>query len=171
MDAQNAIFELAEHVAADVPVIFRDGNGKRPGRPYITLKVTPAARLPVHLGAVDDSGGQQVSAHREAGVELQYFGDDAFQALDEISLRLGFPSIVDFANGLDLAVFDVGDVQDIPVPRDKARFEPRAVLDLRVRYTGTQIDTVGTLEGVEIGGSLSGGITEVPAIEIPAAAP
>lgn len=170
MDAQQAIFDLIEHAAGGIPVIFRDGNGPRPGKPYMTLKVTPAARLPVHLGAVDQDGRQDVSAHRDAGVELQCFGDDAFQVLDELSLRLGFPSLVDFANSLDLAVFDVGDVQDLPVPRDDARFEPRAVLELRVRYTGTLADEVGYFEAVEVTGTLTGGATELPPIQITTAA-
>ena len=171
MDAQAAIFDLIEHVAGAVPVVFRDENGKRPAKPYIALKVTAARRARVHLGRLNEDGRQEVSAHREAGVELQYFGADAFAALDDLSLRLSFPGTVDFANSLDLAVFEVGDVQDIPVPRDNARFEPRAVLDIRVRYTGTLIDDVGIIETVEISGTVTNSQTDLPAVAISIVAP
>jgi hypothetical protein len=166
MTPEEAILGLITAVAGGVPVIFADENGPRPQKPYIQLRVQTAHRFPLHRGAVDDAGQQLVTGHRDAAVELQCFGRGSYDALDSLAQRLGMEAALADAERLDLAVFDVGKISQMPVLRDQASYEPRALLELGIRYAVTLTDAVGAVEQVVFHGTVIGGATGPVPVEV-----
>jgi len=165
MNPEDAIFELIEAAAGGMPVIFADDNGPRPEGPYIMLAVRWSKVSGAEAGRVDGEGAQQVHHHDDAVVELQSFRATAYDALDELALRLRHPVYEDRAEALGLALFDIGRLQNIPVMRDTVRFERRGMLELGIRYTRVHSEFVGTIETVTGTVTTSGGLT--PGIETP----
>lgn len=165
MAPEDAIFELIEAAAVDVPVIFANENGDRPPQPYIAMAVRWAHASKAEQGVVGDDGAMEVCQHTDATVELQGYGAGAFQGLEGLQLRLQHPLFEDRAEALGLAVFDRGRLENIPVLRDGARYEQRAVLELGVRYATSVSGAAGVIETVAGSGVTSGGLT--PPVEIP----
>lgn len=172
MDPQDAIFELIEGAAGGVEVIFADENGPRPAAPYIAFAVRWAQASSAEIGRVGDDGLQAVRQHNDATVELQAFGAAAYDGLDELALKLRHPVYEERAEALDLAVFEIGRLQNIPVLRDSTRFEKRGVLELGVRYARSFTAPAGVIEAVEGSFRVTGGATDLPEepFSIPAAA-
>jgi hypothetical protein len=168
MTPEQAIYRLILAVSGGVPVVFAEENGPRPPKPYIQLRVQTALRFPLHRGAVDDGGQQLVTVHRDAAVELQCFGSGSYDVLDKLGQRLGMEVSLAEAERLDLAVFDVGKLSQVPVLRDQASYEPRAVLELGVRYAVSLADTVGAVEQVMLHGAVTGGATGTVPVDVTA---
>jgi hypothetical protein len=165
MPPEDAIFELIEAAAGGMPVIFAGENGSLPTRPYISLAVRWANVSGAEAGRVDDEGAQPVHHHDDAIVELQSFRAAAYDALDELVLKLRHPVYEDRAEALGLALFEVGRLQNVPVMRDAVRFERRGVLELGIRYTRVHSEFVGIIETVTGTVTTSGGLK--PGIETP----
>ena len=165
MPPEDAIFELIEAAAGGMPVIFAGENGSLPTGPYISLAVRWANVSGAEAGPVDDEGAQPVHHHDDAIVELQSFRAAAYDALDELVLKLRHPVYEDRAEALGLALFEVGRLQNVPVMRDAVRFERRGVLELGIRYTRVHSEFVGIIETVTGTVTTSGGLK--PGIEAP----
>ncbi|MCY1506748.1 hypothetical protein D9M68_410020 [compost metagenome] len=169
MTPEDTIFELIEAAAGGTVVIFANENGKRPAGPYIAMAVRWDKVSSAEAGRVEDDGAQPVHQHDDATVELQSFGPAAYDALDELALKLRHPLYEERAEALGLALFEVGRLQNIPVLRDAVRFERRGVLELGIRYTRTHAEDVGIIETVTGTSTITGGLT--PAYESPFTAP
>lgn len=165
MPPEDAIFELIEAAAGGIPVIFADENGSPPAGPYIALALRWAKVIGTEVGRVDEEGAQPVHQHDDAVVELQSYRAAAYDALDELALRLRHPVYEDRAEALGLALFEVGRLQNVPVLRDTVHFERRGVLELGIRYTRVHSEFVGIIETVTGTVTTSGGLT--PGIETP----
>ncbi|MDI9250281.1 hypothetical protein QMZ25_16900 [Stenotrophomonas sp. RS-48] len=135
--------------ATTLQVIFANQNGPRPKLPYITVRVDTAPRAPLLEADLSDDGNQTYAAHRDATVELQCFGDGSFDALDDLSQRLKGPYMVAAGYAANIAVYATDSVQNIPVLRDGAKYEPRAVLDIGIRYTKQHDEEVGLIKTVQ----------------------
>jgi len=135
--------------AAPVDIVFANQNGPRPRLPYITIRVGAAPRAPLLEAGLSDDGVQTYAAHRDSTVELQCFGEGAFDVLDDLSQRLKGPGMVAAAFAANLAIYAVDAVQNVPVLRDGGKYEPRAVLDIGVRYTKQHDEDVGLIETVQ----------------------
>ncbi|CUJ46318.1 Uncharacterised protein [Achromobacter sp. 2789STDY5608633] len=159
MAPEDAIFELIEAAAAGVPVIFANENGNRPRQPYIAMAVRWSQAGPAERGSVGEDGLLSVSHHTDAIVELQGYGAGAFEGLAGMQLRLQHPLFEDRAEALGLAVFDQGRLENVPVLRDGARYEQRAVLELGVRYATSFAGDTSFIATVAGAGVTSGGLT------------
>ncbi len=135
--------------ATPLQVIFANQNGPRPSLPYITLRVDAAPRAPLLEADLTEDGRQTYAAHRDSTVELQCFGEGSTDALDDLSQRLKGPSMAAAAYAANLAVYATDAVQNVPVLRDGGRYEPRAVLDIGVRYTKQHDEDVGLITTVQ----------------------
>lgn len=135
--------------ATTLQVIFANQNGPRPKLPYVTLRVDTAPRALLSEADLSEGGVQTYAAHRDATVELQCFGDGSFEALDDLSQRLKGPSMVAAGYAANIAIYAVDAVQNIPVLRDGAKYEPRSVLDIGVRYTKQHDEDVGLIKTVQ----------------------
>jgi len=165
MAPEDAMYELLQAAAGDIPIIFSEENGDRPRRPYITMALRWAQAGPGELGPVDCEGMQAVHGHRDATVELQSFGNAAYDALDQLALVLQHTAHEERAEALALALYDVGRLQNIPIKRDGVRYERRGVLELGIRYTRQHAEFVGVIEHVIGAGNSQGGLA--PGIETP----
>lgn len=148
MTPEDAIFELIEAAAAGIPVIFANENGTRPAPPYIAMAVRWAQASRAEQGEVDEDGNALISQHNDATVELQGFGAGAYDGLDTLQLRLQHPELEERAEALGLAVFERGRLQNIPVLREGARYEQRALLELGVRYVVASLAAVPVIESI-----------------------
>ncbi|MCD0496935.1 hypothetical protein LP085_08765 [Achromobacter sp. MY14] len=148
MPPEDAIFELIEAAAGGMPVIFAGENGSLPTGPYISLAVRWANVSGAEAGRVDDEGAQPVHHHADAVVELQSFRAAAYDALDELVLKLRHPVYEDRAEALGLALFEIGRLQNVPILRDTVRFERRGLLELGIRYARVHSEFVGIIETV-----------------------
>ncbi len=165
MTPEDRIFELIEAAAGATPVIFANENGKRPATACIAMAVHWAKVSGAEVGQVGDDGAQAVRQHDDATVELQGFGPAAYDALDDLALKLRHPLYEERAEALGLALFEIGRLQNIPVMRDAVRFERRGLLELGIRYALTHSEQVGFIETVAGTATTTGGLT--PAIETP----
>lgn len=132
-----------------LPIIFANQNGPRPKLPYVTMRIEAAPRMPLLEAGLSEEGVQTYAAHRDSTVELQCFGEGAFDALDLLSQRLKGPAMLAAALEANLAIYAVDAVQNVPVLRDGTRYEPRAVLDLGIRYTKQHDEQVGLIKTVQ----------------------
>lgn len=132
--------------ATQVPVVFANQNGPRPALPYITLRVDAAPRAPLLEAGLSEDGVQTYAAHRDATVELQCFGPGSFDALDDLGQRLKGPAMVAAAFAANLAVYAVDAVQNVPVLRDGTTYEPRALMDIGIRYVKQHDEEAGFIE-------------------------
>jgi hypothetical protein len=135
--------------ATPVPIVIANQNGPRPALPYITLRVDAAPRAPLLEADLSDNGVQTYAAHRDATVELQCFGEGSFDALDDLGQRLKGPAMVAEAFARNLAVYAVDAVQNVPVLRDGSTYEPRALLDIGIRYVKQHDEDVGLINTVQ----------------------
>lgn len=159
MAPEDAIFEWIEAAAAGVPVIFANENGGRSRPPYIAMAVRWSHASAPELGSVGDDGVMAVSQHTDAIVELQGYGAGAFDGLAGLQLRLRHPLFEDRAEALGLALFSQGRLENIPVLRDGARYEQRAVLELGIRYAASFSGAAGFIATVSGSGVTLGGLT------------
>ena len=155
--------------ATPLTIVIANGNGPRPKLPYITLRLDTAPRAPLLEADLSDDGVQNYAAHRDATVELQCFGSDGFDALDEISQRLKGPSMLAAALAANLAVYAADGVQSVPVLRDGGKYEPRAVMDIGIRYTKEHDESVGLISTVKGEIALQGQTELVDRFEAPSA--
>ena len=142
--------------ATTVPIIIANGNGPRPKLPYITLRLETAPRAPLSETGLSAEGIQTYAAQRDGTVELQCFGEGSFDALDEMSQRMKGPAMLAAAYEANLAIYATDAVQNVPVLRDGGKYEPRAVLDIGVRYTKQHDEDVGLIKTVQGEMSLQG---------------
>jgi hypothetical protein len=151
MTPEQALHELIS-AEATVPVIFAEQDAVPPTKPYIALKLQESSRLPLHLGPVAPDGVRAVSSHRDAQLELTYFGAGGMDAMDTLAQRLQMEKALLHAEALDLAIFAIGQTQQVPLLLEDATYEPRTQLALSARYTVTLNEEVGLIETVNADG-------------------
>jgi len=144
---EDEILALVSQATA-LQVIFANQNGPRPKLPYVTLRVGTSPRQGLLEGDLSEDGIQTYAGHRDATVELQCFGDGGFDALDNLGQRLKGPAMLAAALRLNLAVYATDAVQNVPVLRDGGKYEPRAVMDIGIRYTKQHDEDVGLINTV-----------------------
>ena len=65
-----------------------------------------------------------------------------------------------------IALYDIGDVKNIPFPLDKSQLEPRASLDLFVRFGTELLDRVGIIEQVDMTGTFDGNVELIQTVSV-----
>lgn len=151
MDGRRADIQarVAALVGGEV-VIWADQNAPRPALPYWTLRLQTQASLgtPDYSQGVTAGGVQTVDGVREETLQVQRLGPGAFDRVAQLRDDLGRLSILAAWQAVGLAVFRTGDVQNAPFKLDGEQLEPRAALDLFLRYNARTLDTVGAIETV-----------------------
>lgn len=147
--------DLQELIAARVDgetVIFADQNAPRPSLPYWTIRVGVARRLGrEHFSqGVDVNLDQTVSGVREVTVQVQRHGYESEQKAMDLRDSLFLTTVNEAWQLKKLSLYNAGDVQNIPFRLDNSQLEPRASLDLFVRFGAVLKDNVGAIETVEI---------------------
>lgn len=164
MSAETDIRELLQ-MATPVPLVFADENGPRPAKPYATVATRWASRARENYGRVDDNGIRLTESHRDVSVEVHGYGVGIFEALDLMSQMLDTEDIIQATVTKNIAFWDIGQVNRLPMLRDASSYEPHAVIEISARYVLGVTEDVGFIEHVEATLDTVGGLTDPPPIE------
>lgn len=151
MDSLKAdLHGLLQSAVAPETVIYADQNAPRPALPYWTMRLHTQRMLgrDAYSQGVTADGDQTVTGVREATLQVQRFGPDSELHVTSLRDNLSRTTIREQWQLKDIALYDLGDVLNVPVVRDEAQFEPRAALDLFVRFGTQLLDRVGIIETV-----------------------
>lgn len=134
-------------------LIFADQNAPRPALPYWTMRLSTrrAVGRDAYSQGVDINGDQAVSGVREITVQVQRIGAGSDVACFDLVDNLSRTTIQEAWQLEKIALYDSGDVLNIPYKLDGAQLEPRASVDLFVRFGGEILDRVGDIATVSIG--------------------
>lgn len=103
---------------------------------------------------VDEADRLDLQLPQAAVLEVQIFdesGGDPVGRLETLLLKLETPTVTDRCHAAGVAFFVAEPVQDITgLLSDGKTYEPRAAVDLRIRFNGHVKDSSGIIERVEI---------------------
>ncbi len=166
------IVQLRKHMARMIKnvsgydenhVILMDQNTTRPTLPFIGLKITDVRKvgydhfeytdfgmLPNALDVEQKIAGMvQLSTH-EFTCNVQGFGPETWNALNQIVSVLQSPSAFEILRESGISVYDQSEIRDISWI-DNSQFKEKHTLDLFCRIGGMILDTaVGTIGTVDM---------------------
>ena len=135
-------------------VYWTNQNMPRQKKPFATLHLySQQGEVQEDLRKTGKAGIVDVMVPTTAKLEIQLFGmngDDTAGKLETLVRKLEMPSVVDRCFAARVAFYDSGPVQDITALLDNQIFEPRAAIDLSIRYNSMITDDVGYIEEVDI---------------------
>jgi hypothetical protein len=155
MTLKSSLYTLLKAAIGSETVVFADQNAPRPALPYWTIKISTQRGIGIDgtSQGVDVSGNITIKGVREATVHVQRIGPGAIEGVADLRDNLAKVTIHEQWQVADMAIYDISDVQDIPFPLDNSQLEPRAVLDVFVRFGTTLLDNVGIIETLDIDGN------------------
>lgn len=132
----------------------RANKGPRPGKPYVTVRVTSPGGTGGHGPAerIDGLNGLTPQAtmreRREASISLQAFGTGAIEWLNQMQIRLDAPASITLQRTNAIAAILLTPVTDLGALLDTAE-EQRASLELTLRHQyaddpADQVELLGT---------------------------
>lgn len=153
MDAvTSAIYtRIKELIGADT-LVYADQNAPRPALPYWTMRLQTQRKLGRdQLGqGVDANGNQKVSGVREGTVQIQCIGAGAASKCADLRDNLSKTTVIEKWSLAKIPVFNIGDVLNVPYQLDGAQLEPRASLDIFIRFGTSLLDNVGAIDTVDV---------------------
>lgn len=158
MALEDTIYSLVKDLVGSETVIFADQNASRPPLPYWTLQLQINRQLgqATQSQGVTNDGDLEISGVREATVKLQRLGAGSMQACIDLRDNASRVTVLEKWQIQKIALYNVGEVQNIPFKLDNSQLEPRAAVDLFIRYGTSLMDRVGVIETVEIAASYEG---------------
>lgn len=136
-------------------VIWADQNGPRPALPYATLRLSSIQRVgTAHYADPDTNGIQTVVATRESTLQVQRFGPESVGALETFADKLALQTNLDKFSVQKIALFDVSSVTDVAQLLNGLATEPRASVELSLRWASDQTDDVGLIDSVSVNGQV-----------------
>ena len=151
MTVKATIGALLKAVIGSETLIFADQNAPRPALPYWSMRIASRRAIgeDAYSQGVDANGDQKVSGVREVTVQVQRFGADSDVVCADLRDKLSRTTVIEAWQAEKFALLNVGDVLNIPYKLDNSQFEPRASLDLFVRFGTELLDRVGWIDTVE----------------------
>lgn len=141
-------------IYSDWPVVLANQN-------YPKL---PEKYLLVNLLAERNLGNQErwniaeeeitIAGLCEATFNVQAYGTGSIETLGQLGMHIERPTIVDDFFIANIAVNDVGQVQDLSALLDDTTWEERGSVDLTISYDRAVIDDPGWFEVIKINGVL-----------------
>lgn len=131
------------------PVIWADQNSPRPPLPYVTLRLGVISPIgEPHYSDVDNAGIQTVLSVRESILNVNRFGIDSVASLETFSDKLALNTTSDKFSLQSISTFDVSAVTDIAQLLNDLAIEPRASVDISIRWVSDATDNVGIIQTV-----------------------
>lgn len=145
---------IKARIGAEV-LIFSDANAPRPPSPYWTMRVQSQRRLgkEYYSQGVTALGDQTILGTREATVAIQRFGPDSDIKCQTLVDELAKTTVIETWQAQKICVYETGDVLNISTTLDNSQIEPRAAVDLFIRFGASMTDRVGIIETVNNTGS------------------
>lgn len=131
-------------------LIMARQNGPRPPKPFTTIDVRTINPLGTTQRQVDESGNITIIGLIELNVEIQRYGLNSFDAMNELSLKLIYPSNLERADALGLGVSRITQVNRVPEVLNTSQYEESGLLELIVYDSIIGVDYAGIIEGVEL---------------------
>jgi hypothetical protein len=158
MTLDATLYALVKDLIGAETLIFADPNAPRPVLPYWTLNVQTNKSLgSATLGqGVTNDGDLEIKGVREATVRIQRLGADSSSLVTDLRDNAFRVTVLEKWQLQNVSLYNVGDVQNVPFKLDNSQLEPRAVVDLFIRYGTSLLDRVGVIETVEIAASYEG---------------
>jgi hypothetical protein len=141
--------------------VWGQQNSPAPPKPYLSIRdVSTMSSEHENYDTVDSTGAQIVSSTRDITIELQIYGEGAYDMLEALRQKVLWQTSLDIAEQAGIAVFHRANVMNIATILDTASWEPRAMLELGFRYVLASVDQVGLIETVNATGRYSGDLTD-----------
>lgn len=152
MTVKDTLYTLVKALIGAETLVFADQNAPRPQLPYWTLRLAAqrAVGEDAYSQGVDANGDQLISGVREITVQVQRFGPDSDVACADLRDNLSRTTVSETWQVQKIALYDVGDVLNVPYKLDNSQLEPRASVDLFVRFGTELLDRVGWIDTVEM---------------------
>jgi hypothetical protein len=152
MTVKATLYTLVKALIGAETLVFADQNAPRPPLPYWTIRLAAqrAVGEDAYSQGVDANGDQTVSGVREITVQVQRFGPDSDVACADLRDNLFRTTVSETWQVQKIALYDVGDVLNVPYKLDNSQLEPRASVDLFVRFGTELLDRVGWIDTVEM---------------------
>lgn len=150
-DLQNALYSWASSIAIMRPVIWYYPNAPRPERSYISLNITTFNQVGRDYipRPTDNLGNVLLKGDREFTLNIQAYGEQPFQTLENLRTSLQKQSVINYLHSQGLAYFGQESIIDITTLLD-SRFEQRASMDVYFRIAQTLEDELGVITTIEI---------------------
>ena len=152
MTVKATLYTLVKALIGAETLVFADQNAPRPPLPYWTIRLAAqrAVGEDAYSQGVDANGDQLISGVREVTVQVQRFGPDSDVACADLRDNLSRTTVSETWQVQKIALYDVGDVLNVPYKLDNSQLEPRASVDLFVRFGTELLDRVGWIDTVEM---------------------
>lgn len=157
MSKRDAIYTLISGLVDGEAVIWGDQNAPAPPLPYWTLRLNARRSLGMDEQGqgVDDDGDLTISGVREETLMIQRLGPMSQDLVADLRDNLGKVTVREAMQAENIVFYDFGPVGFVPFRRDNDHLEPRATLDVFMRYGVSITDRVGAIENVQIGTELA----------------
>jgi hypothetical protein len=151
MTVKATLYALLKALVGAETLVFADQNAPRPPLPYWTLRLSAQRQVgeDSYSQGVDINGDQLVSGVREITVQVQRFGTDSDVSCADLRDNLSRTTVLEEWQRQKIALYDVGNVLNVPYKLDNSQLEPRASVDLFVRFGTELLDRVGSIDKVE----------------------
>lgn len=152
MAIKDTLYTLVKALVGAETLIFADQNAPRPPLPYWTLRLSAHRKIgeDAYGQGVDVNGDQLVSGVREITVQVQRVGENSDTLCADLRDNLSRTTILEEWQRQKIALYDLGDVLNVPYKLDNSQLEPRASVDLFVRFGTELLDRVGVIETVNV---------------------
>ena len=150
MTVNATLYTLLKALVGAETLVFADQNAPRPPLPYWTLRLSTQRQVgeDSYSQGVDDNGDQLVSGVREITLQVQRFGAGSDVSCADLRDNLSRTTVREEWQRQKIALYNVGDVLNVPYKLDNSQLEPRASVDLFVRFGTELLDRVGVIDTV-----------------------
>jgi hypothetical protein len=152
MTIKTKIYTLVKAVIGSETLVFADQNSPRPVLPYWTVRLSSVRQIGIDSRSqgADVNGAQKISGVREITVQVQRYGTDSDIKCTDLQDNLARITVTDLWQQEKVSLYNVGDVLNVPYKMDDSHLEPRASIDLFVRFGTELLDTVGWVDTLGI---------------------
>ena len=155
MSLKEAIYDTVKSVVGDETVIWTGQNAPRPDYPYWTIALHSSNRVGSDWQSqgVNGSGEEEVFGTRDATLAMQRYGKGSEEKAMDLRDNISRQSVIDMAIAKNIAIYDAGPVNDTTIKLNSGTLEPRASVDLMIRFGTSLLDNVGAIETVSFDGT------------------
>lgn len=149
---QKAIYDWAVDNFGDYAVIWEKTNGPKPGKPFATLDIKSSAQF----GGQDHvREGARLCGNRALTVSVNvYSNSNPWQMAMDMRTSLQLPNVVDFFDGMNIGIGEVGGVTDLSQLLDNSNWEQRAQFDFEILVASDKAYDVGQISEVDFKNNL-----------------
>ena len=146
------IYTLVKALVGTETLIWGDQNAPRPALPYWTMILQSIRKVgeDTYSQGVTDEGVQTVTGTRDATLAIQRYGTGSDIACADLRDKIALISVIESWIAAGVVVYDETPITNATVKLDNAQLEPRAAIDLMIRFGVDTDDIVGAIETVEV---------------------